>query len=202
MGNNQVKSQNFIIKLLPLQCTLLSYLHTAAFVSSIVQSSAIAHQPPGCSVPVPFLPPPLQLMENGFPSVQFSLWRTGKSHRVLNPRIWSMFKYSNAFIGKKLPEQKGVVRWGIVLMQHPDFVLPEIRPLLPQGLSHCLPVNTNHVYNHSHTQTSIFANNITDFLNVLVGFRSRRVTWMLIIFHFLTTLTKAAFMHTITVVGH
>ena len=39
-----------------------------------------------------------------------------------------------------------------------------------------LSVNTNHVYNHSHTQTSIFANNFTDFLNVLVGFRSRRVT--------------------------
>ena len=44
-----------------------------------------------------------------------------------------MFKYSNAFVGKKLLEQKGVVSWGIVLMQHPDFVLPEIRPLLPQG---------------------------------------------------------------------
>ena len=37
----------------PLQCTPLPYLHTAAFVSSIVQSSAIAHQPPGCSVAVP-----------------------------------------------------------------------------------------------------------------------------------------------------
>ena len=101
-----------------------------------------------------------------------------------------MLKYSNAFIGKKLLEQKGVVSWGIVLMKHPDFVLSEIRLLLPQGLSHCLSVNTNHVYNHSNTQTSIFANNFTDFLNVLVGFRSRRVTWMLIIFHFLPTLTK------------
>ena len=83
-----------------------------------------------------------------------------------------MFKYLNAFIGKKLLEQKGVVKWGIVLMQHPDFVLSEIRLLLPQGLSHFLSVNTNHVYNRSHTQTLIFANNFTDFLNVLIGFRS------------------------------
>ena len=130
-------------------------------MSSIVQSSATAHQPPGRSVAVPFSP--LQLMENGFPSVHFSLWCTEKSHRVLNPQIWRMFKYSNAFIGKKLLEQKGIVRWDIVLMQHPDFVLPEIRPLLPQSLSHCLSVNTNHVYNHSHTLTSIFANNFTYF---------------------------------------
>ena len=171
--------------------TSLPYLHTAAFMSSIVQSSAIAHQPPGRSVAMPFLPSPLQLMENGLPSVHFSLWCTDKSHRVINLQIWRMFKYSNAFIGKKLLEQKGVMSWGIVLMQHPDFVLPEIRPLLPQGLSHCLSVNTNHVCNHSHTQTSIFANNFTDFLNVLVGFRSRRVTCMLIIFHFFPILTKS-----------
>ena len=72
-----------------------------------------------------------------------------------------------------------------------DFVLSEIRPILPQGLTHCLSVNTNHVCIHSHTQTSTFANDFTDFLNVLVGFRSRRVTWMLIIFHFLPTLTKS-----------
>ena len=166
-------------------------LHTATFVSSIVQSSATAHQPPGRSVAVPFLPSPLQLMENEFPSVHFSLWCTEISHRVLNPRIWRMFKYSNEFIGEKLLEQKGVVSWGIVLMQHPDFVLEEIRPLLPQGLSHCVSVNTNHVCIHSHTQASIFANNFTDFLNVLVGCRSRRVTWMLIIFHFLPTLTTS-----------
>ena len=79
--------------------------------------------------------------ENAFPLVYFSLWCTEISHRVLNPRIWRMFKYSNAFIGKKLLEQKGVVSWGIVLMQHPDFVLPEVQPFLPQGLSHCLSVN-------------------------------------------------------------
>ena len=100
------------------------------------------------------------------------------SHRVLNPWIWRMFKHSNAFTGKKLLEQKGVVSWGIVLMQLQDLVLPDIRELLPQGLSHCLSVNTNHVYNHSHTQTSNFANNFTDFLNVLVGFRSQRMTWI------------------------
>ena len=147
-------------------------------MSSIVQSSAIAQQPPGRSVAVPFLPLPLQLMENGFSSVLFSLWCTEKCHRVLNPWIWGMFKYSNAFIGKKLLEQKGVVSWGIVLMQHPDFVLPEIWPLLPQGLSHCLSVNTHHVCNHSHSHTSFLANNFTDFLNVLVGFRCQRVTWI------------------------
>ena len=107
----------------PLQCTLLPYLHTASFVSSIVQSSAIAHQPPGRSVAVPVLPSPLQLMENGVPSVHFSPWCTEISHRVLDPRIWRMLKYSNAFTGKKLLEQKGVVSWGIVLMQHPDFDL-------------------------------------------------------------------------------
>ena len=56
-----------------LQCTLLPYLHTSAFVSSIVQSSAIAHQPPGRSVSVQFWPSSLQLMENGFPSVLFHL---------------------------------------------------------------------------------------------------------------------------------
>ena len=38
-------------------------------------------------------------------------------------------------------------------------------------LSHCLSVNTSHVCNHSHTQTSNFANNFTDFLNVLLGFQ-------------------------------
>ena len=82
-----------------------------------------------------------------------------------------MFKYSNAFIGKKLLEQKGVVNWGIVLMQHPDFVLPEIQPFLPQNLSHSLSlslslsVNTHNVCNHSYTKTSIFANNFTDFVN-------------------------------------
>ena len=102
-----------------------------------------------------------------------------------------MFKYSNAFIEKKLLEQKGVVSWGIVVMQHRDFVLPEIQSLLPQNLSHCLSVNTHHVYNHSHIQTSIFENNFTDFLNFLVGFRSRMVISMLIIFHFLPTLTKS-----------
>ena len=74
-----------------------------------------------------------------------------------------MFKYLNAFIGKKLLEQKGIVSWGIVLMQHPDFVLSEILPLLSQGLSHCLSVNTYHVCNHFHTQTWISANNVTDF---------------------------------------
>ena len=95
---------------------------------------------------------------------------------------------------------KGIVSWGIVLMQHPDFVLPEIRLLLPQGLLHCLSVNTNHVCDHSHTQMSILANNFTDFLNVLVGFQSQRVTWMLIIFHFLLTLIKSfvPFKHTWT----
>ena len=79
---------------------------------------------------------------------------------------------------KKCVEQKGVVSWDIVLMQHPDIVLPEIRPLLPQGLSHWLSVNTNHVYNHSHAQTSFFVNNFTDFLNVLVGYQSQRVIWI------------------------
>ena len=102
-----------------------------------------------------------------------------------------MFKYSNAFVGKKLIEQKGVVSWGTVLMQHSDFVLPEIQPFLLQNLLHCLSVNTHNVCNHSHAQTSIFANNFTDFLNFLVAFRSRRVTWMLIIFHFLPTLIKS-----------
>ena len=34
----------------PLQRSPLRYLHTAAFMSSIVQSSATAHQPPGCAV--------------------------------------------------------------------------------------------------------------------------------------------------------
>ena len=62
----------------PLQRTPLPYLHTAAFMSSIVQSSATAHQPSGRSVAVPFVPSPLQLIENGFPSVHFSLWCTEK----------------------------------------------------------------------------------------------------------------------------
>ena len=96
----------------PLQCTPLPYLHTAVFVSSIVRSSATAHQPPGSSVAVPFLPSPLQLMENGFPSVHFSLWGAEKCHRVPNPWVWRMFKYWNAFIGKKLLDRKGVVSWG------------------------------------------------------------------------------------------
>ena len=61
-----------------LQYTPQPYLHTASFMSSIVQSSATAHQPPGRSVSVPFLPSPHQLMENGLPSVHFSLWCTEK----------------------------------------------------------------------------------------------------------------------------
>ena len=97
----------------PLQCTLLPYLHTAAFVSSIVQSSAIAHQPPGRSVAVPFFAFTSSADGKWVPfSTLFTLVYR-KSHRVLNPRIWRMFK------------QKRVVRWGIVLMQHPDFVLPD-----------------------------------------------------------------------------
>ena len=108
------------------------------------------------------------------PLVHFSLWYTEKSHRMLNPRIWRMFKYSNTLIGKRLLEQKGIVSWDIVLMQHPDFVLPDIRPLLPQDLLHCLSVNTHHVCNHSLTQTSFFGNNFTDFLNFLVHFWSQK----------------------------
>ena len=114
-----------------------------------------------------------------------------KNHRVPNPRIWRMFKYWNAFIGKKLLNRKSVVSWGIVLMQHPYVVLPEIRPLLPHNLSYSLFVDTHHVCNHSHTQASIFADNFTYFLNVLVSFQSRRTTWMFIIFHFFPTLTKS-----------
>ena len=165
---------------------------------SIVQSSATAHQPPGPFSSCASFTFTTSTDENGFPSAHFSLWSTEQSHRVLNPRIWRMLKYTKAFIGKKLLEEKGVVSWGIVLMQHPDFVLPEIQPFLPQNLSHCLSVNTHNVCNHSHTQTSIFANNFTDFLNFLVAFRSRRVTWMLIVFHFLPTLTKSfvLFKHT------
>ena len=55
-------------------------------------------------------------------------------------------------------------------------------------LSLCYP---HLVCNHSPTQTLLFVNNLTDFLNVLVGFQSQRVTWMLITFHFLPTLTKS-----------
>ena len=141
----------------PLQCTPLPYLHTAAFESSIVQSSADISSTPFSSCAV-FA---FTTLTDGkwVPSVHFSLWCTEKCHRVLNPRIWRMFKYSNTFIGKKLLEQKGIVSWGIVLMHYPDFVLPEIRPLLPQDLLLCLSVNTHHVCNHSLTQTSIFANN-------------------------------------------
>ena len=130
----------------PLQCTPLPYLYTAAFVSSIIQSSAIAHQPLGRSVAV--------LFSTDGKWVPFSTPFTlvfRKSQRELNPWIWRMFKYSNTFIRKEQLGQKGVVSWGIVLMQHPGFVLPEIRPLLPQGLSNCLSVNTNQVYNYSHT---------------------------------------------------
>ena len=129
--------------------------------------------------------------ENGFPSVHFSLWCTEISHRVLNPRIWRMFKYSNAFIGKKILEQKGVVSWGIVLMQHPDFVLPEIKPFLPQNLSHCLSVNTHNVCNYSHTQTFIFANNFTDSLNFFGCFSKSKGDLDAITFHFLPILTKS-----------
>ena len=49
------------------------------------------------------------------PSVYFSLWCTEISHRVINSWIWRMFKYSNAFIGKKVLEQKalwaGALSW-------------------------------------------------------------------------------------------
>ena len=128
--------------------------------------------------------------ENGFLSVHFSLWCTEISHRVLNARIWRMLKHSNAFIGKKLVEQKGAVTWELSWCSI-QTGLPEIQPFLPQNLSHCLSVNTHHVCNHSRTQTSIFAKNFTDFLNVLVGFLSRKVPLMLIIFHFLPTLTKS-----------
>ena len=139
-------------------------------MSSIVKSSATAHQPLGRSVAVSFLPSPHRRWKMGSLQYTFHFGEQKKNHRVPNPRIWRMFNYWNAFIGKKLLHRKGVVCWGIVLMQHPYVVLPEIRPLLPQNLSHCLFVNTHHVCNHSHTQASTFANNFTDFLNVLVSF--------------------------------
>ena len=114
-----------------------------------------------------------------------------KCHKVPNPWMWRTFKCWNAFIGKKILDRKGIVSWGIVLMQDPYIVLPSIWPLLPQDLSHCLSVNSHHVCNHYHTQMSIFANNFTDFLNVLVGFWSWSVSRMLIIYHFLQILTKS-----------
>ena len=106
---------------------------------------------------MPFLPSPLQLMENEFPSVHFSLWCTERSHRVLNPGMEAVqvFVY-----WEETSRSKGRCE----LLQHPDFVLPDIRPLLPQDLLHSLSVNTIHVCNHSLTQTSIFANNFTYFL--------------------------------------
>ena len=116
-------------------------------MSSIVQSSAIVHQPPGRSVAVPFFAFTSSTDGKWVPFGTLFILLYRKESQGAKSANKRMFKYSNAFIGKKLLEQKGVVSWGIALMQHPDFVLPEIRPLLSQGLSHCLSVNTNHVYN-------------------------------------------------------
>ena len=126
------------------------------------------------------------------PSIHFSLWCTEKNHMVLNSPMWRMIKYSKAFIGKKLLEQKGVsagaLSWcSVQTLFFQRFGCSSSTRFVALSLS----VNTNHVYNHSHTQMSIFANNFTDFLNVLVGFQSLNVTWMLIIFHFLPTLNKS-----------
>ena len=149
-----------------LQCTLIPYHSTHRCIRVLHCSkqcySSSTPRPFSSCAPFTFT---TSTDENGFPSVHFSLWCTETSNRVLNPRNWRMFKYSNAFLGKKLLEQKGVVCWGIVLMQHPDFGPPEIQPFLPQNLSHYLSVNTHNVCNDSHTQTSIIANNFTDFLN-------------------------------------
>ena len=123
-------------------------------------------------------------MKNGFPWVHFSFWGTEQGAKSANLENVQVLE---CVIGKKLLDRKGVVSWGTVLMQHPYVVLPEIRPLLPHNLSHSLFVNTHHPCNHSHTQASNFVNYFTDFLNVLVGFRSRRATWMFIIFHLFPT---------------
>ena len=96
-------------------------------MSSIVQSSATAHQPPGRSVAVPVLPSP-QLMENVFPSIHFSLWNTEKkSQDAKSANMEDVQVFECVYWEETSRKKKGVVSWGIVLMQHPDFVLPEIR---------------------------------------------------------------------------
>ena len=65
------------IPVLPFTSSLLSYTEQS-FGAAPMDTAAIAHQPPGRSVAVPFLRSPLQLMENGFPSVNLSLWCTEK----------------------------------------------------------------------------------------------------------------------------
>ena len=108
-----------------------------------------------------------------FPSVNFTLVYRKKSQDAKSANMKDVQILECVY-----PDQKGVASWGIVLMQHPFVVFPEIRSLLPQNLSHCLFVNIHHVCNHSHTQTSILLNNLTDFLNVLASFQGPRVTWI------------------------
>jgi hypothetical protein len=63
---------------------LSPHLHIAAYEFSIVQSSAACHQLTPCSADPPFFISPLQQSANEFLSMHFSVWGTGKCHRVLN----------------------------------------------------------------------------------------------------------------------
>jgi hypothetical protein len=52
---------------------------------SVVQSNATGHQLTACLEGLLFSISPHQQTENGFLSIHFSLWGTGKSNKGLNP---------------------------------------------------------------------------------------------------------------------
>ena len=74
-------------------------------------------------------------MENGFPSVHFSLWCTEKSQGANSANMEDVQVFECVY-WEETSRAKGRCELGHFLMQHPDFVLPEIRPLIPQGVSH------------------------------------------------------------------
>ena len=148
------------------------------------------HQPPGRSVAVQFLPSPHQVMENGFPSVHFSVWSREKSHRAQIREYVRCSSIGMRLSGRNFLTERALWAGALSWCSIQTFFFQRFGRSF-RKICRTVSVYTHHVCNHSHTQMSIFANNFIDILNVLVGFRSRRVTWMLIIFHFLPTLTKS-----------
>jgi hypothetical protein len=64
--------------------------------------------------------------------------------------------------------------------------IPHVQ-LIVQDLSYGLFVHINNLSNHSNAQTSIFPNNLIDFLNIFFGFWCWSSSWPIVVFHFLPT---------------
>lgn len=106
-----------------------------------------------------------------FPFPCFSLLEIGRSHREPNLANEEGTQ-QGLFISQKLLYGKGTVSWRVVLIQNPLFVLPQIWPLLFFSF------------------TYVFEAYLIDFFDVFICFRCALATWMFVVFHFFSILTK------------